>query len=402
MAGTRYYFPPRAQSVALALLPGATLTFYRSGTLNLQAVFADRERKIPLNALRADSAGRFAELHLDPALTYRAILTSDGVTMWDLNPLSPFPGSDTNIPLDDGGAAIPSAVLTYWLSRTTVLAPIYADAGMTTPLANPLVADANGVFPSVFYNSAIEYRHRLEDGSRRLIFDHDPIMPVAPAAVFGTALRSSSPNGSDFTASAAWSWGSGDFTCEFWFKFVPGVDNTQFRVLRARSLGGAQSGWEVQVRTLGVPTTKMMRLLLRPSTTSFTFDSAALPVNDNVWAHYAFVVDQTAHTVEYFLNGVSQGTTSTATGAGASGTAGGKSIMHAISGEVDELRVWTGKRSAAQILANYQVPFVFPLVAPTLVADFQFNEGSGATTADSVAGTVATIVTGGTFVPGPP
>jgi len=143
-----------------------------------------------------------------------------------------------------------------------------------------------------------------------------------------------------------------------------------------------------------------MRLLLRPSSTSFTFDSAAVGVDLTEWNHFAFSVDQAGNLCTFYVNGVSIGTANITTGVGNVGLSGGKSIMQSIAGEVDELRVWSVARTGPQILANFETPFTDYSDA-TLIADWQFNEGSGGTTIESKLDTSATIVSGGTFVAGP-
>lgn len=51
---------------------------------------------------------------------------------------------------DVNGVPQPGALLSVYLNGTTTRATIYADAGLTTPLPNPVTADASGVFPSIF------------------------------------------------------------------------------------------------------------------------------------------------------------------------------------------------------------------------------------------------------------
>lgn len=220
---------------------------------------------------------------------------------------------------------------------------------------------------------------------------------------FDTALDSASANGSDFTAPAVWAFSTGDFTAEFWFKDTGAVDNEQFRVLRARSGSGAQSGWEVQVRDSINPGFMQMRLLLRPLSTSFTYTSAEFAMATDTWAHYAFAVDQAGTTVEFYVDGESIGTASIATGVGNVGRSGSMSIMQAISGAVDELRVWTYVRTAEQIAAAAQYPYQDLDDVVDCIAAFQFNETAAPADAlvDTVQGTSFSLVSGGTFVPGP-
>jgi hypothetical protein len=114
------------------------------------------------------------------------------------------------------------------------------------------------------------------------------------------------------------------------------------------------------------------------------------------------VIDRGANTVTFYVDGTPIGSTSIASaGAGSFGVSGSMSIMQAISGSVDELTVWNVAQSAPTVLAGMSPPLTSYSDA-TLIADWQFNEGSGTTTTEAKQGTVATIVSGGTFVPGPP
>lgn len=52
--------------------------------------------------------------------------------------------------LDLNGGPVAGAKITFYLSKTTTLAPTYTDASLSTPHPNPVVANADGVFPSIF------------------------------------------------------------------------------------------------------------------------------------------------------------------------------------------------------------------------------------------------------------
>jgi Chaperone of endosialidase len=72
-------------------LSGAKWYFYATGTTTPQNVYSDSTLLTSLGAVvTADSAGRFAEIYFDPALTYRGILkTSDGATtLYDIDPIN--------------------------------------------------------------------------------------------------------------------------------------------------------------------------------------------------------------------------------------------------------------------------------------------------------------------------
>lgn len=56
------------------------------------------------------------------------------------------------------GEAIPGALLGFFVSPGTTPAPTYSDQALTTPNSNPVVADGNGGFPSIFLDTSILYR----------------------------------------------------------------------------------------------------------------------------------------------------------------------------------------------------------------------------------------------------
>lgn len=58
---------------------------------------------------------------------------------------------------DSAGAAINGGKLRVYVANTTGLASTYSDAALTVPLANPVVADANGILPAVFLADTSNY-----------------------------------------------------------------------------------------------------------------------------------------------------------------------------------------------------------------------------------------------------
>lgn len=67
-----------------------------------------------------------------------------------------------------------SAVIYYYYSETTNLAPIYTDLELTSLASNPVVISAGQVYPNIFIDPNITYRRRIVygDGS---IHDLDPL-----------------------------------------------------------------------------------------------------------------------------------------------------------------------------------------------------------------------------------
>lgn len=78
--------------------------------------------------------------------------------------------------------AYPLAKLFAYASGTATKQIVFAEASLTTELANPLSADANGLFASVFRNPALAYKFVLAPST-----DSDP--PVAPIFTVDTVAE---------------------------------------------------------------------------------------------------------------------------------------------------------------------------------------------------------------------
>ena len=72
------------------------------------------------------------------------------------------------------GTVAPAAKLYFYLSGTSTPATVYADAALTTPLENPVIANINGRFADIFLDETIDYRVRLETALGALIDEVDP------------------------------------------------------------------------------------------------------------------------------------------------------------------------------------------------------------------------------------
>ncbi len=83
------------------------------------------------------------------------------------------------------GGLAPGAKLYFFLTGTTTPATVYADAGLTTPLAHPVVANAGGAFVSIYLDPAVTYRVQLKTATNGLIDDADPITTDSTAVSAG-------------------------------------------------------------------------------------------------------------------------------------------------------------------------------------------------------------------------
>jgi len=79
--------------------------------------------------------------------------------------------------LDANGIIVAGASLTFYTSGTSTPAPIFADAELTTPLANPLTANAAGVWPAIYIDNSKTYRVVLRDEGGTVLNEVDPYVP---------------------------------------------------------------------------------------------------------------------------------------------------------------------------------------------------------------------------------
>ena len=76
------------------------------------------------------------------------------------------------------GVVEPGAKLFVFLAGTTTKVSVYSDADFITELENPVIANAAGAFPAVYYNDSIPVRVRLEPAAGgEALLDRDPYPP---------------------------------------------------------------------------------------------------------------------------------------------------------------------------------------------------------------------------------
>lgn len=78
-------------------------------------------------------------------------------------------------PLNISGGILPGAKIQFYISGTTTPTDVYADAGLTTPLSNPVIADADGRFVAIYLDPTVTYRALLFDEDDALQWDIDPL-----------------------------------------------------------------------------------------------------------------------------------------------------------------------------------------------------------------------------------
>jgi hypothetical protein len=73
------------------------------------------------------------------------------------------------------GSPVSGAKAYFYLTGTDTLTDTYTSEALTTPNANPVIADSAGRFPSIYLDPTISYRLKVFDENDVLIADRDPI-----------------------------------------------------------------------------------------------------------------------------------------------------------------------------------------------------------------------------------
>ena len=89
-AGPRFYIPfPQVANAAGVPYPGALLGFFLTGSSTRAATYSDAALTTPnTNPVVADDTGTFPAIFLNPAITYKAVLTDAGADeIWTADPV---------------------------------------------------------------------------------------------------------------------------------------------------------------------------------------------------------------------------------------------------------------------------------------------------------------------------
>ena len=77
--------------------------------------------------------------------------------------------------VDSGGAPMAGALLQFYLTGTTTAASVYTSSALATPLGNPVVADAGGLFVPIYLDPSVTYRVQLQTSGGTVVRDVDPV-----------------------------------------------------------------------------------------------------------------------------------------------------------------------------------------------------------------------------------
>jgi len=83
----------------------------------------------------------------------------------------------------NNGIPAAGALANFYLTGTTTRTDTFTDSGLTTPHANPVVADANGVFPAIYLDPSVTYRVIVTDALGAQLDDVDPLFTPGDADV---------------------------------------------------------------------------------------------------------------------------------------------------------------------------------------------------------------------------
>ncbi len=81
--------------------------------------------------------------------------------------------------LDANAIVVPDARLHFYASGTSTPQAVYSDEALTTPLSNPVTADAAGAWPLIYLNQALTYRVVIKDADGNTLpnGESDPYIP---------------------------------------------------------------------------------------------------------------------------------------------------------------------------------------------------------------------------------
>jgi predicted transcriptional regulator len=91
MAAKQFFLPYQAATINAIAEPGATLTFYQTGTTTKLPIYSTALLDTELaNPVRSNAVGRFADVYLDSTQTYRLIISDrNGAALQDIDPFIP-------------------------------------------------------------------------------------------------------------------------------------------------------------------------------------------------------------------------------------------------------------------------------------------------------------------------
>ena len=84
---------------------------------------------------------------------------------------------------DANGVPLAGALLYFYATGTSTPQATYSDQALSTPNTNPVVANASGIFPSIFLSSSPAYKVTLTDSNNVQQWTADPVGPSVTVGV---------------------------------------------------------------------------------------------------------------------------------------------------------------------------------------------------------------------------
>ncbi len=252
--------------------------------------------------------------------------------------------------------------------------------GATTTQDATLVTAHSQTVSGLTPNTLYHYRVRSRDAGGTLVLSSDATFTTSNAAPANSLLLSDTdyaeaPNATELNI-------TGDWTLEAWFKDeITGGSNHDVMYILLKGNTDAMSDAPLM---FGVAWNGLFAGE-RTGWANYTFAAPLGAASAGGWHHGAATFVAATRTVTLFVDGVQVGqgvlaarsTTGNAAAIEIGRNGSGAGLWR---GKVDDVRIWNVARTAAQIAANYQTEFA---TAPAgLVANWQFDEGTGTTSAD--------------------
>lgn len=165
------------------------------------------------------------------------------------------------VPVDGNGNVRASAKLYFYGTGTSTPANTYSDSGLSVTNANPVVADANGLFGPIYLDNSTTYKAVLKDSNDVTIATRDPITSLTPAAISGVlGYTPGNPTGSSTSFLA------NDVA-------MPAV-TTYYAGPNTGSIGASGQIWEIAAKAMLYDTVQAAQFEMRVRDGTNTVDNA--------------------------------------------------------------------------------------------------------------------------------
>jgi len=185
---------------------------------------------------------------------------------------------------------------------------------------------------------------------------------------------------------------TGSFTVECWVNPV-NVAAPSFQILVQKRLGSSSTGYTLYLST--------GKVCIRTNGSSRLTGATTIP--NNAWSHVAATYNSSTNVFTVYVNGIADGTVTTASAAPAADTDSlriGAGFNSPYAGLIDEIRIWNTEVSASDLLARMRIPLGESTgVYSGLVGVWRGNTIAGGSGLEEINGYTAYLRGAATFVP---